>query len=95
MITPETLQSIRVLWRQSDTMALWGIPYGMRTEVGQSPRHLWDANNTKDWVWLGCPGWFYTMTKPEITLVREYLETIGDMVPEWPCEWSEIGVEQC
>lgn len=38
---PINLPSIRVLWRQPDTLALWGIPYDMRP--GQSPHHLWNA----------------------------------------------------
>jgi hypothetical protein len=28
--TPENLSAIRVLYRQPDTLALWGVPYDMR-----------------------------------------------------------------
>lgn len=36
------LNSIRTLYRQPDTLALWGIPYDMRP--GQNPRDLWNAS---------------------------------------------------
>lgn len=38
--TPENLAQIRVLYRQPDTLALWGIPYDMRADVGQQPRDI-------------------------------------------------------
>ena len=34
------LARVRVLYREPDTLALWGIPYEMRREVGQTPRHI-------------------------------------------------------
>lgn len=40
MDTP-SFSDICVLWRQPDTMSLWGIPYPMRP--GQAPRDLWEA----------------------------------------------------
>jgi hypothetical protein len=40
------LDSIVVLWRQPDTLALWGIPHGMR--AGQSPRDLWEGRAIPD-----------------------------------------------
>lgn len=45
------LASVRVLWRQSDTMSLWGIPYDLRP--GQEPRHLVAAT----WPDVTPPGW--------------------------------------
>ena len=51
--TPENLAQIRVLYRQPDTLALWGIPYDMRADVGQQPRDIERArersNNEKVW----------------------------------------------
>ncbi len=44
-LTKEKLDKIVVLWRQPDLMALWGIPYSMREECGQTPKHLWDARH--------------------------------------------------
>lgn len=44
-ITKADLDKIVVLWRQPDLMALWGIPYAMREDCGQTPKHLWDARN--------------------------------------------------
>lgn len=38
--TPENLAQIRVLYRQPVTLALWGIPYDMRADVGQQPRDI-------------------------------------------------------
>jgi hypothetical protein len=40
------LASIRVLWRQPDVMALWGIPYPMRPK--QSPMNLWESTKVPD-----------------------------------------------
>lgn len=37
-LTPEVLATVRVLWRQDDTLTLWGIPYLM--QEGQAPRDL-------------------------------------------------------
>lgn len=39
------LDKIVVLWRQPDLLALWGIPYAMRADCGQTPKHLWDARD--------------------------------------------------
>lgn len=44
------LNKIQVLWRQSDTMALYGIPYNMRE--GQSPRDIFMA----EWPGILQPG---------------------------------------
>ena len=37
----EKLDSVVILWRQPDTLALWGIPYKMREDGGQQPYDLW------------------------------------------------------
>ena len=55
MITPETLATIRVLYRAPDTLALYGIPYYMRP--GQSPRHLWESNSIPDTI-ATAQGWY-------------------------------------
>ena len=50
--TPKNLAAIRVLYRQADTLALWGVPYEMRADVGQNPRHIERArerNNEDLW----------------------------------------------
>lgn len=61
-ITSETLASIRVLYRQPDTMALWGIPYDMRP--GQAPLDLWRSRTIPDTAKLTI-GWFgSTLSSP-------------------------------
>lgn len=45
-ISKADLDKIVVLWRQPDLSALWGIPYAMRMECGQTPKHLWDAHKS-------------------------------------------------
>jgi hypothetical protein len=55
MITFEHLTTIRVLWRQPDTMALWGIPYEMRE--GQSPYDLWKSTREPDTRKIAA-GWY-------------------------------------
>jgi len=46
-VTRERLQTIRTLWRQPDTMTLWGLPYRMRPGGSQTPYHLFKAE--RDW----------------------------------------------
>ncbi len=87
MITIATLAGIRVLYRAPDTLALYGIPYAMRREIGQEPRHL-VAGHRDSWTWLGSPGWWGNMARDEQALVRTY--SLGDSVPEGPHEWCEI-----
>lgn len=83
------LASIRVLWRQPDTMALYGIPYGMRTDVGQSPHHIREEFR-KGWIWLGSPGWFGSLTPSERAETEEFLTAHAAEIPEGPCEWCPI-----
>jgi hypothetical protein len=101
----EKLKTIRVLWRQPETLNLWGIPYLMRE--GQSPTHLWkEYRNWKppepghygsnridisDWVCLGYPGWYGTMSNEEVLLVKDFLAKLGDQVPGNPYEWCVIS----
>lgn len=84
------LGPIRVLWRQPDTMALWGIPYRMRHDIGQSPGDLYEARNTCGWVWLGSPGWYGSYSSGEIQKVVSFLSYHADMIPDNPGEWTEI-----
>lgn len=41
MLIADVLPTIRTLYRQPDTLSLWGIPYAMRE--GQTPRDIWNA----------------------------------------------------
>jgi hypothetical protein len=97
MITFEILEGIRVLYRQPDTLSLWGIPYGMRP--GQAPRDLWRGcvdrgkpTPPPDWVWLGSPGWYGYMSAPERAVVEAFVGQLlkKDDVPNGPGEWSEV-----
>ena len=82
------LAEVRVLWRQPDTLALWGIPYDMRE--GQSPNDLarahrnWEAPrypkiggskriDLSDWVWIGQPGWWGSWSKADIAAITAWL----------------------
>lgn len=98
------LSTIKILWRQSDTMALYGVPYAMRP--GQSPSDLTRgipfpahghygapgrcAGPRDDWMWLGSPGWWGSLNDDEQGEVRAFLEKHKEMVPSGPGEWSEI-----
>lgn len=87
------LNTIRVLYRQPDTMALYGIPYEMRRDVRQEPRHLIAGNGGSipgDWIWLGSPGWYGSMTADEVAAVKLWLLVIGE-TPDWPGEWLELA----
>lgn len=48
------MATIRVLWRQPDSMTLWGIPHAMRE--GQSPRDLWEGRRIPDTL-AAARGW--------------------------------------
>lgn len=108
MVTPATLASIRVLYRQPDTMGLWGIPYDMRE--GQSPRDLlprhlsgdltlrkpWhreDYTPPSPWIWLGSPGWWGHLTKEEQALISAFLAKHRENVPGSAHEWSTLTKE--
>jgi hypothetical protein len=94
------LSPIRVLWRQPDTLALWGVPYDMRP--GQQPGDLWRARQAyrpprygvlasprislSDWVYLGSPGWWGSMPREDQASVKEWLT--GRDAPGGPGEWS-------
>ncbi|MFA4971494.1 MAG: hypothetical protein WC683_02695 [bacterium] len=84
----EKLARIRVLFRQADTLSLWGIPYAMRP--GQQPADIM-TEHRGEWLWLGCPGWWYTYTVQEQGQIEAFLKACGDAVPENPNEWCELS----
>jgi hypothetical protein len=88
MSLKQKLKNIRVLWRQSDTMSLWGIPYHM-TGVAE-PNDLFRNRNTAEWIWLGTPGWYGEYTGPEIAMIKQTISDLGEAVPQHPGEWSDI-----
>ena len=83
-------KTIRVLYRDAN-LSLWGVPYNLRP--GQSPRHIQDAGNARDWIWLGSPGWFGGMTIAEMDEVRAYLAKLGPLVPGNAYEHSTLESE--
>lgn len=87
--TSENLARVRVLFRQSDLMSLWGIPYEMRPG-GQQPRDI-DERWRDDWIWLGQPGWFGSMSADEIATTKEFLAKHTDEIPRGPNEWTTLG----
>lgn len=58
----EQLSRIKVLWRQPDTLSLWGIPYDMRP--GQSPYDLWRSTTIADTAAAACGRYGYRITTP-------------------------------
>lgn len=113
MITEETIDGIRTVFRDASGGSLWGIPYTMNHEINQSPRDIWngrtmpdpmhqpptyigytvpDPGPQPDWVWLGTPGWFGSMSREEIDLVKAFIERLksADELPGWPGEWLEV-----
>lgn len=87
MITQAKLDTIRILYCAPDTLSLWGIPYQMRE--GQAPRDIYERFRG-DWIWLGTPGWFGTMTEREIVIVKASLNVVKDNIPQNPHEWTLI-----
>jgi len=99
------LAGIRVLWRQSDTMALYGIPYDMRP--GQQPADLTRGSPTlppgtygakprapgprDDWLYLGSPGWWGSLSRGDQSAIVAWLATLEPgIVPTGPNEWSPV-----
>jgi hypothetical protein len=94
-LTAEQLARVVVLFRQSDSLSLWGIPYRMRP--GQSPRDILRGPLGKygppaDWVYLGSPGWWGDLTARDRALVEALLAGADD-VPTGPYEWCYLNVE--
>ncbi len=85
------LGSIQVLYRQPDTMSLWGLPHGLRP--GQSPRDLMEADNSSSWFWLGTPGWWGSLSAENVEAIQAFLEPLRelDAVPTHPGEFSVLG----
>lgn len=75
-----------------NNLQLWLIPYPMRRDVGQAPRHLVSAGNTHGWVWLGSPGWYGSLS-PELIVEckRMHADEARDL--QWHNEWEEIVLE--
>ena len=86
---PGKLAAIKVLWLQPDHLSLWGIPYRMRDDVGQTPNHLRRAYDEwvqppygtfgskrvdlSDWIWLGSPGWWGNLSKADRAVIEAWL----------------------
>jgi len=98
----QPLSSILVLYRDGN-LQLWGIPYKMRP--GQSPRDLqrayeewtqpryghYGAPRIKlDWIWLGSPGWWGSMTPERRAEVEAFLAEHRDEIPMGFYEFSEL-----
>jgi hypothetical protein len=81
------LESIKVLFRAPETLALYGIPYELRP--GQSPKDL-HAKHRKDWIFLGYPGWFGNMPAEDVEEVKEFLELHADNIPGNAYDWTRI-----
>lgn len=92
--TLANLNQIRIVYCAPYTLALYGIPYEMNREVGQEPRHLWQASQerprgmradldvTADWIRLD----------ERDPVVKEWLQQVKqlDGLPGYPHEWVRI-----
>lgn len=100
--TRESLASIRVVYCAPDTCLLYGIPYEMRTEIGQAPRHLWEASRTRfdrpvadgpsGRVYLPDPTEEWVYLDERDPMVKVWLGRVRerDGLPGWPHEWQTI-----
>jgi hypothetical protein len=88
--TPKNLASIIVLYRRPDTLALYGLPYELRHNIGQEPRHLWRSYGPPDaWIYLGSPGWWGEISSDGQAAVKAYLRTLH--TPDDPGEWCYVA----
>lgn len=90
----ESLAGVKVVFMAPDTLTLYGIPYQMRADVGQSPRHLWDPvlGVRSEWVYLGEPGWFGHMSHEQVALAQRFIDWLRQhgALPGNPYEWSDV-----
>jgi hypothetical protein len=84
------LDTIETLFMRNDTLTLYGIPYKMRSNIGQEPRHLYEAGNTKNWIYFGEPGWFGSMSQERMEAVKTFREKYEDQLPQNPNEWCYL-----
>ncbi len=105
-ITKAELDKIVVLWRQPDTLALWGIPYSMRDECQQTPYDLWKSSrgegygptapryraNLSDWIWLGSPGWWGGHLPESRITIQVWLAPLAilDLIPRDECAFVDL-----
>ena len=90
------LSTIKVLYRQSDCMSLWGVPYQMRP--GQSPGDIRRAGNigvcgSPLWTYLGGPGWWGNISREDQAVIEAFLAPIrrADLIPTGPEEWTDLA----
>lgn len=84
------LSRIQTLYMDRN-LSLWGIPYKMRKDIGQAPRHIQDAGNTKGWIYLCNPGWFGNRTDEDVKEIKAYLERVAEFLPHNAFEWCEVS----
>ena len=77
-----------VLWRQPDTLTLWGIPHEMRP--GQSPADLFAAMPFPRYGWYGTPGRVAGPREGWRIISASEAQSYGDAVPQAPGEWSRL-----
>jgi hypothetical protein len=98
------LDTIQVLYREPNTLSLYGIPYRMRP--GQTPSDLARAYrehgslppgyygsprvNLSDWIYLGQPGWWGDIAPADQARITAWLEEIEPVVPRGPFEWTDL-----
>ncbi len=94
-ISEERLSEIKIIFCAPYTLGLYGIPYEMRRDVAQEPRHLWRFERTEGWIWLGTPGWYGSMTAETIERVKRYLDERRalDQIPRNPYEWCRVAAD--
>ena len=82
-----------VLWRQPDTLTLWGIPHDMRP--GQEPADLFAAMPFPRYGWYGTPGRVAGPREGWRIISAGEAASYGDDVPQAPGEWSRLGGFWC
>ena len=92
---------IKILFCAPGTLRLYGIPYDMRADVGQTPGHLWRSRVIPDPIMVARghhgavmedpgprPDWIaLDEDDPE---VAAFLAGLGDRVPGNPYEWAKL-----
>lgn len=82
-----------VLWRQPDTLTLWGIHHDMRP--GQEPADLFAARPFPRPGWFGAPGRSAGPREGWRIISAGEAAIYGDAVPLAPGEWSRLADFLC
>lgn len=86
---------VEALWRRHDgVMSLYALPAGT-LRPNASPLDHWrrwqaEGREPPGWLWIGTPGWWGGISEERQEEAKVFLADLGDLVPDWPGEFSRF-----